>query len=142
MLLHTHLDVEMMPTQRAGHATEIGQTLELGKYDAVVTASGDGLLHELMNGLMAHERWQEAIKTVIGVIPFGSGNGLAASVGSWSLCLDRCLPMISMTVSAAACCAEPGQNASPANGYVCCAARGTGGSVRVPAVCLGRVLRN
>ena len=87
MLSHTHLDVEMMPTQRAGHATEIGQTLELGKYDAVVTASGDGLLHELMNGLMAHERWQEAIKTAIGVIPCGSGNGLAACVGSWSLCL-------------------------------------------------------
>ena len=42
--------------------------------------SGDGLVFEIINGLMSRSDWQEAIKTPLGQLPAGSANGLACSV--------------------------------------------------------------
>ena len=42
--------------------------------------SGDGLVYEIINGLMDREDWQEAIKTPICQIPGGSANALACCV--------------------------------------------------------------
>lgn len=67
-------------TERAGHATEIGRNVETGKYSAIVTVSGDGLLHELLQGLMDRPDWAEAIQTPVSIIPGGSGNGLMRSL--------------------------------------------------------------
>ncbi len=92
MFEHSHFEVDVLTTQRAGHGYEVGKTLVLGHYDGIVTASGDGLLHEVVNGLMAHSQWAEAIKTPIGIIPCGSGNGLAVSIGTDSQYL---LPFVS-----------------------------------------------
>lgn len=50
---------------------------ELFKLRAIVVVSGDGLVHEVVNGLMSRADWTEALKIPIGVIPTGSGNGLA-----------------------------------------------------------------
>lgn len=50
---------------------------ELVKCKAILVVSGDGLVHEVVNGLMRRDDWQEAMKIPIGVIPTGSGNGLA-----------------------------------------------------------------
>ena len=85
MLQHCHIVVDTIATQRPNHAYEIAQTLELGLYDGIVTVSGDGLLHELINGFMAHKDWKNAIHTPVGIIPCGSGNGLAASMNIFSL---------------------------------------------------------
>ncbi|XP_076335805.1 sphingosine kinase 2-like [Tachypleus tridentatus] len=46
----------------------------------IVSVSGDGLIYEIVNGLLARSDWREAIKMPIGVIPGGSGNGLAFSL--------------------------------------------------------------
>ena len=46
----------------------------------VVCVSGDGLIHEVMAGLMTHAEPDAAIKTPIGIIPGGSGNGVAKSI--------------------------------------------------------------
>ncbi|KAL7890879.1 hypothetical protein AOLI_G00003550 [Acnodon oligacanthus] len=45
--------------------------------------SGDGLLFEVVNGLMEREDWEEAIKTPLGVLPGGSGNAVAASIHNY-----------------------------------------------------------
>lgn len=50
---------------------------ELMKLRSIVVVSGDGLLHETINALMAREDWKQAVGVPIGVIPTGSGNGLA-----------------------------------------------------------------
>jgi len=67
-------------TGYAGHAKEDVKTVDLSKYDGIVIVSGDGLIHEVINGLMEREDWEEAIKTPLGVVPGGSGNALAASI--------------------------------------------------------------
>ncbi|KAI0093855.1 ATP-NAD kinase-like domain-containing protein [Irpex rosettiformis] len=62
------------------HALEIVKTLSLDKYDAIVTVSGDGLVHEVLNGLAVHENPMQALKTPIAPIPTGSGNALALNL--------------------------------------------------------------
>ena len=77
-----NLVTEVLVTKRAGHAEEIGRTIDASKYRGVVTASGDGLLYEVLQGILS--RKDDAIATIrklkLGVLPLGSGNGLAASI--------------------------------------------------------------
>ena len=49
-------------------------------YDAVITVSGDGLIHEVMNGLAHHEDPARALATPVAPIPTGTGNGLALNL--------------------------------------------------------------
>ncbi|RXN15380.1 sphingosine kinase 1 [Labeo rohita] len=53
---------------------------DLTQWDALVILSGDGLLFEVVNGLMERPDWEKAIQTPLGILPGGSGNALAASV--------------------------------------------------------------
>lgn len=73
--------VEVLPTTHAGHAREHASRLNIDDYDAFVTMSGDGLLHEVLNGLMSRPDWQHAISTKqLGIMPTGSGNGMAKTL--------------------------------------------------------------
>ena len=48
-----HIEYSLVETQHANHAFEIVNTeLVPHQFDAVVTVSGDGLLHEVVNGLL------------------------------------------------------------------------------------------
>ena len=67
----------------ASHTPHVGAKLELGKYDVVVAVSGDGLLNELVNGLLSRPDWDAARRQTIGAIPFGTGNALAYALGCW-----------------------------------------------------------
>lgn len=67
-------------TTHTKHATEIVRELDLGKYDAIVTMSGDGLIYEVLNGLAEHKNPVEALRTPITPIPTGSGNGLSLNL--------------------------------------------------------------
>jgi len=77
-----NLATEVLVTTRAGHAKEIGSKIDASKYRGIVTASGDGLLYEVLQGILS--RKDDAIATIrklkLGVLPLGSGNGLAASI--------------------------------------------------------------
>ncbi|KAK7939679.1 hypothetical protein WMY93_003005 [Mugilogobius chulae] len=66
------------------HARELVRKADLTQWDALVIMSGDGLLFEVINGLMEREDWQQAIQTPLGILPGGSGNALAASVHHYS----------------------------------------------------------
>ncbi|CAL9693796.1 unnamed protein product [Knipowitschia caucasica] len=66
------------------HARELVRKADLTQWDALVILSGDGLLFEVINGLMDREDWQQAIQTPLGILPGGSGNALAASVHHYS----------------------------------------------------------
>ena len=70
-------------TTHAEHAKEYvqqAQSSDLKKYDGFVTVSGDGLPHEVINGIMTRTDWEEINKIPIGAIPGGSGNALIASL--------------------------------------------------------------
>ncbi|KAF9919849.1 sphinganine kinase lcb4 [Linnemannia zychae] len=62
------------------HAMEIAKNLNIRLYDAVVSVSGDGVLHEVINGLMARPDAVIAHKLPVGPIPGGSGNALSFSL--------------------------------------------------------------
>ncbi|SJL00596.1 uncharacterized protein ARMOST_03909 [Armillaria ostoyae] len=71
------LDVQY--TTHSNHAYEIAKVLPL-EYDAIVTVSGDGLIHEVMNGFAHHEYPMKAFSIPIAPIPTGSGNGLSLNI--------------------------------------------------------------
>ncbi|MBR1468823.1 MAG: diacylglycerol kinase family lipid kinase, partial [Prevotella sp.] len=63
-------DYELRLTERAGHAAEIAAEAKEGGADIVVAIGGDGTVNEVARVLVDSE-------TALGIIPCGSGNGLA-----------------------------------------------------------------
>lgn len=89
ILLEAGCEVEVTCTTKAGHAFELAQTIDLG-YDALVIVSGDGLIHEVMNGLAKHAQPEKAFSIPIAPIPAGSGNGLSLNLLGLQDGLDPC----------------------------------------------------
>lgn len=47
-----YIDIKVVITERAGHAYDIvHREIQPGDYDGIATVSGDGLIHEVVNGL-------------------------------------------------------------------------------------------
>lgn len=67
--LNTGFQPEIRFTERPGHAGAIARDA-IGVYDVVIAVGGDGTVHEVGCSLIGTE-------TVLGIIPTGSGNGLA-----------------------------------------------------------------
>ena len=76
-------------TTGTGHAIEIAQNIEL-TFDALVVVSGDGLVHEVLNGLAKHATPEKAFRIPIAPIPAGSGNGLSLNILGLHDGLDPC----------------------------------------------------
>lgn len=64
-------------TEYPQHATELVAQLH-PSYGTVITVGGDGLVHEVANGLM---RIDEVNRPVLAVVPLGSGNDYAETLG-------------------------------------------------------------
>ncbi|TVU34874.1 hypothetical protein EJB05_16729, partial [Eragrostis curvula] len=75
-----NVSITMQETECQGHAREVASSLDLAKYDGIVCVSGDGVLVEVVNGILQRTDWEEAIKKPIGVVPAGTGNGMAKSL--------------------------------------------------------------
>jgi diacylglycerol kinase (ATP) len=71
---HAQFEAEICPTQYSGHATELSKEAAALQFYAVVAAGGDGTINEVATGLLFTE-------TILGIIPFGSGNGFAYHLG-------------------------------------------------------------
>ncbi len=54
----------------------------LDDFDTIVSISGDGLLFEIVNALGVRPDADQALRKPIAVVPGGSGNGLACSLGN------------------------------------------------------------
>jgi diacylglycerol kinase (ATP) len=84
-------------TQHPGHATELAAKASFDGFDLVVAVGGDGTVNEVAIGLIG-------TNTPLGIVPMGSGNGLARELGismnvkksartlveGSNLCLDVC----------------------------------------------------
>ncbi|MGB7873904.1 MAG: diacylglycerol kinase family protein [Anaerolineales bacterium] len=60
------------------HATELAKQAGDQGYDMVIAMGGDGTVHEVVNGLM---KIPENKRPILGVVPVGSGNDFAHSIG-------------------------------------------------------------
>ena len=68
------IELEILVTQRVGHATEIAKNLDLQHLDGICVVGGDGTFHEVANGLMQRG---DSVSIPLGIIPAGTGNSLA-----------------------------------------------------------------
>jgi sphingosine kinase len=73
------IDVER--TQYRGHAVEIAEHLDIDAYDVVASCSGDGLPHEVFNGLGNRRDARTALaKVAVVQFPCGSGNAMSLNL--------------------------------------------------------------
>ncbi len=76
--LERFAEVDIIQTRHAGHALDLATEAELGLYDGIVAAGGDGTLFEVLNGLYRKKR-QERVP--LGLVPVGTGNAFARDLG-------------------------------------------------------------
>ena len=69
------LSAEIHLTERAGHAREIAARSASANVDLVIVWGGDGTINEVGAALIGST-------TTLGLVPAGSGNGLAAALGA------------------------------------------------------------
>lgn len=73
------IDVEF--TKHKEHAVEIAEKLDIDRYDVVACCSGDGLPHEVFNGLAKQKYPRRALKKIAVVqLPCGSGNAMSLNL--------------------------------------------------------------
>nr|DAD36062.1 TPA_asm: hypothetical protein HUJ06_006702 [Nelumbo nucifera] len=73
--------MEVVKTQSAGHARKLASSVELSTCpDGIICVGGDGIVNEVLNGLLSRENQKEAISVPIGIIPAGSDNSLVWTV--------------------------------------------------------------
>ncbi len=67
---HTKYKAELSFTAHIGHAAEIAEEAVAKGYDIIIAVGGDGTINEIAPKVIQSNK-------VLGIIPFGSGNGLA-----------------------------------------------------------------
>ena len=70
--------LECVFTERPRHAIELAAAASTDRYDVVVALGGDGVVHEVANGLM---QLPAEKRPTFGLIPVGSGNDYARTLG-------------------------------------------------------------
>lgn len=79
-------DYEIRMTERAGHASEIASEARDRHVDIVVAVGGDGTVNEIARSIVHSD-------TALGILPCGSGNGLARHL-LLPMNLRKCLEVI------------------------------------------------
>lgn len=73
------VDLEVVVTERRGHARELGERALRERLDVVITLGGDGTINEAINGMLADGPGSQV--PALGMVPGGSANVLARSAG-------------------------------------------------------------
>lgn len=74
--LHRLDDVDLIKTDGPGDAEEMARAAAEAGFERVIAAGGDGTVNEVLNGLADH-----LDRVTFGVLPLGTGNDLARSLG-------------------------------------------------------------
>lgn len=73
--------IDLVTTKFQGEAIEIAEKLDVDAYDMVVSCSGDGLPHEVFNGLGRRSDARRALSKIAVVqLPCGSGNAMSCNL--------------------------------------------------------------
>jgi len=68
------LKTEVIVTEHAGHAREFVHDFDRSSYSAIATVGGDGILNEVINGLMTRDDWRDVINIPVAPVAGGTGN--------------------------------------------------------------------
>jgi len=90
-------DIDVSPTERPRHATDLAREAALAGREVVVAVGGDGSIHEVANGLM-QAREQGATATSLGIVGQGTGGDFRKALGIEHR-LDRYLATIASGVA-------------------------------------------
>lgn len=82
ILQASRINCEVVITKGRMDATRIilDYRAEIADYDGVIAVGGDGIVYEIVQGLKRLVSADERLPIPLGVIPAGSGNGIAASL--------------------------------------------------------------
>jgi len=82
ILEKSYIDLKVVETERAGHAFDIvNKKIVPKQYDCISTVSGDGLVFEVVNGIMTRPDYDNFKDNItFGPIPGGTSNGLVKSI--------------------------------------------------------------
>lgn len=73
--------LEVVKTTSAGHARNLASSVDFSTCpDGIICVGGDGIVNEVLNGLLRRDNQKEAISIPIGIIPAGSDNSLVWTV--------------------------------------------------------------
>lgn len=73
--------MEVVKTSSAGHARKLASSVDFSTCpDGIICVGGDGIVNEVLNGLLGRDNQKEAISIPIGIIPAGSDNSLVWTV--------------------------------------------------------------
>lgn len=74
-------EVDVEKTAYRGHAVEIAEKIDVDAFDAIACASGDGLPHEVFNGLAKQKDAKRALaKVAVVQLPCGTGNAMSLNL--------------------------------------------------------------
>ncbi|ALC43016.1 Sk2 [Drosophila busckii] len=81
VLNESEVPYDLFVTKHSNYALEFMGTRRLEDWCTIIAVGGDGLFHEIINGLLRREDWAKVMPAIsLGIIPCGSGNGLARSI--------------------------------------------------------------
>ena len=76
-----NITTTVVTTTHPAHATEYVKEAALEGYDMIIGAGGDGIMYEILAGVKARADSDCVLARIaFGIVPVGSGNGLAKSV--------------------------------------------------------------
>jgi sphingosine kinase len=98
MLLAANIEYTLLITERANHAKEYMTREDLTIFNRILIIGGDGLIFEVVSGIMARDDQEQVFKNIpLAPIPGGSGNGLAMSI--LFECGEVCTPSVATYVA-------------------------------------------
>lgn len=81
LLIEAEIAYDLYVTKYANFAREFVRTRDIYGWRSITVVGGDGIYYEVLNGLCERSDWEQALDAIpIGIIPCGSGNGLAKTI--------------------------------------------------------------
>lgn len=81
VFVEAEVSYDLYVTKYANYAKEFMRSKDISNFRGIAVVGGDGIYYEVINGLMQRQDWKEIFDRIsIGIIPCGSGNGLAKSI--------------------------------------------------------------
>lgn len=71
-----NIQCDLRETRYQCHCEKIVNEIDLNQYDGIISIGGDGLFHELINGILTRDDWEEARYMPVGLINSGTSNAL------------------------------------------------------------------
>lgn len=98
ILRAAHAKVTYYETKYSGHAADLVRELDVAQFDVIACCSGDGIPHEVINGLYQRsDRVQLFLKVAVTQLPCGSGNALSLSTHGTNDAAAATVAMLKLT---------------------------------------------